>query len=119
GEGHLWRARLFLRTGIADQGWWDLDRAAEADPELAVPVQVERLAWGIAYQDTARAQIASLALLRSGRAFAELDTVAALVEAAARQWGPRTAGGLLAGAEAAPWPPPARNRTLLLRAELW
>ena len=28
-EGHLWRARALLQQGYVDQGWWDLDQAAE------------------------------------------------------------------------------------------
>lgn len=117
-EGHLWRARANLAGGRIDAGWWDLDRAAEADPRLRVAADLERVKWGVVHGDTARARAGVRRLLRSAPSHLRVDTLMGLVDAAAVRWGPAGAAGLLAGAEESSWPPDERDRLLLLRADL-
>lgn len=118
GEGHLWRARVLLSLGQVDAGWWDLDRAGEEDATLVTAAELERLVWGVAHGDSARAGHGVRGLLSSAEGAGRVDTLHALVEDAGEAWGPGTAASLLAGAEDAPWPNEARDRTLLLRASL-
>jgi predicted negative regulator of RcsB-dependent stress response len=116
GEGHYWRARLLLSRGQVDQGWWDLDRAAEEDPRLAVPASLERLSWGVLTDDPVRAATGAHALLASARGADRADSLEASVARAVRRWGAAPAAALLAPARDGPWPPGPRDRILLARA---
>lgn len=117
-EGHLWRARAHLRAGRVSPGWWDLDRAVETDARVRTPADLERLLWGVATDDRTRAADGARALLASRAAAGSADSVQALVRIAATRWGAAEAVALLDEAEDAPWPPEARDRLLLVRAEL-
>lgn len=117
-EGHYWRARLLLGQGMADQGWWDLDRAAEEDPSLGVPAHLERLQWGVLRDDPVRAAEGAAALLALPQGAARVDSLGALVRRAERRWGPGPAAELLAPARGGSWPPVPRGEVLFLRARL-
>lgn len=118
GEGYLWRARALLQLGRIEAGWADLDLAAETDDRYAIPADLERLIWGVRYDDVARASRGVQALIgRSGaRRFG--DSVSFLIDRAADEWGPAVAVGLMARAEEAPWSRVARDRLLMHRARL-
>lgn len=117
-EGHLWRARLLLETGQLDAGWWDLDRAAEADDRYRVAAALERVAWGVVHGDGGRASAGAQTLLDSPAGYARIDTLEALVDRARDDWGAAAAADLLEGAEEAAWPPAGRDRLVLRRARL-
>ncbi len=55
-EGHLWRARALLEHGEQDAGWWDLDRAAAGSGPVRVAAAIERIIWGVHYDDRRRAE---------------------------------------------------------------
>lgn len=116
GEGYLWRARALLQLGRIELGWDDLDRAAEADDRYRVPADLERLIWGVRYDDTDRAFRGVQGLLHSSGARRFGDSIRFLVEHAAAEWGPSVAVGLLAHAESAPWSRSERDRLLMQRA---
>ncbi|MFV2006183.1 MAG: tol-pal system YbgF family protein [Longimicrobiales bacterium] len=118
GEGYLWRARALLQLGRIELGWADLDLAAESDDRYRVPADLERLIWGVRYDDTARAFRGLQGLMRRSGARQFGDSIRFLVEGAADEWGPSVAVGLLARAESAPWSRTERDRLLMQRAYL-
>lgn len=118
GEGHMWRARVFLAQGFVDQGWWDLERAVEENPRLKVPAQLERVAWALARNDLPRAAQGARALLSDPRAAIWADSLSALAADAARIWSPIEAATLLAPARTAPWAPEPRDALRLQRVDL-
>lgn len=118
GEAHFWRGRLHLDEGRVGQGLFDLTRAEEVDPRLRIPVDFQRLAWGIAADDTARAMQAAAGLLSDARAGMLADSIGALVGRAARRWGPGPAAALLAPTRTGDWPPGPRDRLLMQRVAL-
>lgn len=115
-EGHLWRARALLQQGRVDQGWWDLDRAAEADRRHSAPAGLERVVWGLALGDTARAFLGVQALLFSSGARAYGDSVRVLLRELSARWGPEVALDIMVNAERAPWSRLERDRLLMTRA---
>ena len=117
GEGYLWRARALLQLGRIELGWADLDLAAEADDRYRVPADLERLIWGVRYDDIDRAFRGVQGLLRRSGARRFGDSIRFLVERAADEWGPSVAIGLLVRAESAPWSRSERDRLLMQRAE--
>ena len=118
GEAHLWRARALLATGHVEEGWWDLDRAMDADPRLVVPGQLERMAWAVRREDLPRAAEAAGRLLDVPAASIWSDSLSSLVAVVARTMGPGEAAVLLAPARAAPWAPGPRDTLLLQRTAL-
>ncbi len=118
-EGHMWRARVHLRMGLVDAGWWDLDRAAEANPALTIPAHLERVRWGIAARDSARTVSGAHALQGDLRGAVWVDSLFTLVQQAREPWGPAAAALLLAPARTSDWPPQPRNRLLFLRTDLF
>jgi tetratricopeptide (TPR) repeat protein len=118
-EGHLWRARLFLSMGLVDQGWWDLERAGEADPGLRVPAALERLTWAVVHGDSARAREGARALLLDGEGAGRADTLTALLRLEEARTGARGAALLLESAEQTAWGAVQRDRALLARATLY
>lgn len=116
---YVWRARAHFAAGGGVAGWQDLDRAArEASPELAVQVNLERLARGIEAQDTARAAAAAALILGRSEGEPWADSLRRVVRRAALEWGPGPALRLLARLEAAPWSGTARDQLLLDRARV-
>lgn len=115
---HLTRGRLLLEQGDGDLGWWDLDRAAEYDPGVAVEAGVERLHWAVYHDDQPRAMSAALSLLDQGQAGIRFDTIAALVGWASERWGAEEAAALIAEADNAEWDRASRGRIQLERATL-
>jgi hypothetical protein len=118
GEGHLWRARLFLSMGLVDQGWWDLERAGETDPGLRVPAALERLTWAVVHGDSRRAAEGARFLLLDPEGDERADTVVALVLAEETRVGAAGAAALVEDADRAAWSASARDRLLLARASL-
>lgn len=116
GEGYLWRARALLQLGRIELGWADLDLAAAADDRYRVPADLERLIWGVRYDDIDRAFRGVQGLMRRSGARRFGDSIRFLVERAADEWGPAVAVGLLARAESAPWSRAERDRLLMQRA---
>lgn len=115
-EGHLWRARVLLGEGRSDAGWWDLDRAADGDPALALPAALERVRWGITLDEPGRAQEGVTRLLGRADGAYVRDSLAALLDRAAGRWGHEAAAGLLGHAEDAAWDRRERGHVLLARA---
>ena len=116
GEGHLLRARHLLGLGEAALGWAELERARLEDRALAVPAALEWLRSGVGARDEARATEAMAALLAEPEAALRADAIEAL---ALRHWELGGSGArLLAGADAAAWRAPDRDRLILLRARL-
>ena len=115
-EGHLWRARALLQQGYVDQGWWDLDRAAEAHRTHVAPAGLERLIWGIALGDSARTLGGVQILLSESSARAYGDSIRRLLHHAADRWGPAVAVDVLVNAERARWSRTERDRLLMTRA---
>jgi tetratricopeptide (TPR) repeat protein len=118
GEGYLWRARALLQLGRIELGWADLDLAAESDDRYRVPADLERLIWGVRYDDTARAFRGLQGLMHRSGARRFGDSIRFLVERAADEWGPSVTVDLLARAESAPWSRSERDRLLMQRAFL-
>ncbi|MEQ9569124.1 MAG: tetratricopeptide repeat protein, partial [Longimicrobiales bacterium] len=118
GEAHYWRGRLLLAVGRVDDGLRDLTRAEQVDARLHIPVEFERLAWGIEADDTVRAVRAAAGLLADPVAGLLADSIGALVERAARRWGPGPAAALLAPTRTGDWPPGPRDRLLMQRVAL-
>ncbi len=117
-EGHLWRARAFFERGMVEQGWRDLDRAAEAHNGQVVPAGFERVAWGFTLPDLTRIHQGIQALMLTSRAEVYSDSVSSLVRRFADRWGPGSAVVLLDDAEDANWSREARDRLLMTRAWL-
>ncbi|RMH18535.1 MAG: hypothetical protein D6701_06175, partial [Gemmatimonadetes bacterium] len=118
GEGHLWRARALLATGQIGQAWWDLDRATAVDGRYRVPADLERLAWSVAIDDTARARDAARGLFENAGARTRGDSVRALLAAAVERWGPARALAVLDRAEHARWSRVQRDALLLFRGQV-
>ncbi len=117
-EAHMWRARVLLASGRADQGWWDLDRAVELDERLLVPSQLERMRWSIASGDPIQGSRAVDALSREAKASIWADSILSLVELERQARGPESAATLLAPARTAEWAPAPKDSLLLVRAQL-
>jgi tetratricopeptide (TPR) repeat protein len=118
-EGHLWRGRVLLSMGMLEAGWRDLEDAVAGSEALRVSVDLERIRWGLARGDSARAREGARGLLSRSDGAASVDSLHALVEEAREAWGAGSAASLLAGAEEAPWPPDLRDGTILARATLF
>jgi hypothetical protein len=118
GEALLARGRLRLRERSDPAGWDDLDRAAEADPYVAVEAGVERLRSGVRHRDLQRSRLALALLLANGEAGARVDVISMLVSAAATQWSPSVAATMLGDVDLAAWGRPARSRLALQQALL-
>jgi hypothetical protein len=107
---------MLLETDRPAAGWWDLDRAAEADSRYRVAAGLERLRWGVAHGDSVRAREGVSRLLALPEARVREDTLLVLVDRSVDLWGPRAGARLLAGAHRAAWPQAARDRLTLARA---
>jgi hypothetical protein len=118
GEARLARGRLRLRERSDPAGWDDLDRAAQADPYVAVEAGVERLRSGVRHRDLQRSRLALALLLANGEAGARVDVISMLVSAAATQWSPSVAATMLGDVDLAAWDRPARGRLALQQALL-
>ena len=118
GEGHLWRARYLLARGKADLGWTELERARLEDPPLRVPAALEWLTSGVVAHDEPRALEGIEALLADPAGALRVDTIEALAARHAGLFGAAAGALLLAGADAAAWSAPDRDRLILLRARL-
>jgi tetratricopeptide (TPR) repeat protein len=117
-EAHLWRGRVNLSLGRLEAGWQDLEDAVAGHDALRVSADLERLRWGVAHADSARARAGARGLLARSEGAASADSLQALVKSASSAWGPAVAASLLAGAESAPWPTDVRDGTLLARAAM-
>ena len=84
----------------------------------AVPVGLERVAWGFALPDLTRIHQGIQALIFTSRAQAYGDSIGSLVRRFAERWGPGSAVVLLDNAEDAHWPRDERDRLLMTRAWL-
>ena len=115
-EGHLWRARAFFRRGMVDQGWRDLDQAAEISDAHVVTANLERITWGFALPDLVRIHQGIQALIFTDRAQVHGDSIRSLARQFADRWGPLSAGVLLDNAEDAHWSRDERDRLLMTRA---
>jgi len=118
GEGHLLRGRLRLLERSSADGWEDLERAAEADPAVAIEAGIERLRLGVHHRDLQQARVALARLLLNEQAGQRADTVSALVASAATRWSPSVAATILGDVETASWDRAARNRLGLQQATL-
>lgn len=118
GEAFLLRGRLRLGQASTAKGWDDLDRAAAADPSVAVEAGVDRLRWGVHHRDLQRSRSALARLLVNEEAGEWVDTISALVSAAAAGWSPSVAATLLGDLEEASWDRAARSRLGLQQARL-
>ena len=115
-EGHLWRARALLQQGYVDQGWWDLDRAAESHRTHVAPAGLERLIWGIALGDSARTLRGVQDLFSTSNARVYGDSIRLLLHQAADRWSPAVSAAVMVNAERAVWSRTERDRLLLTRA---
>ena len=115
-EGHLWRARALLQQGYVEQGWWDLDQAAEAHRTHAVLAGLERLMWGITLGDSARALGGVQTMLFTSNARAYGDSIRRLLNRVADRWSPAVAADIMVNAERARWSRTERDRLLMTRA---
>lgn len=117
-EAHLLRGRLLLEAGYADLGWWDLDRAAEVDPDVRIEAGLHRVLWGVIQGDGERARGAFDGLLGNPAGGERVDTISALVDIARARWNAERAAGLIAAVGSSSWERTARGRMALKRAEL-
>lgn len=117
-QAHLLRGRWLLREGEMDSGWWDLDRAAEADPDITVEAGLERLRWAVHHADRERAERAVRLLLTESSGGAQLDELMHVLSDATRQWGPEATAAWFAGVDRSSWDRTQRGRALLARARL-
>ena len=117
-EAHLLRGRLMLERAYADHGWWDLDRATEADGRVRIEAGLERLRWGVRHDDPERSRRAIDGLLAHPEGAARADTIAELVRAATDRWGAAAAAELLEAVEEAKWDRAAGGALALERARL-
>ncbi len=115
-EGHLWRARALLQQGYVDQGWWDLDRVAEAHRTHVAPAGLERLVWGIALGDSARTLGGVQTLIFTSNARVYGDSIRQLLQRAAERWSPAVSADVMVNAERARWSRTERDRLLMTRA---
>ena len=117
-EGYLWRARAQLEQGMVEQGWLDLDRAAEAHSGHVVQADLERVAWGFTLPDSTRIHQGIQALLLTRRAQVFGDSIRSLVRRFADRWGAGSAVVLLDNAEGSQWSREERDRLVMTRAWL-
>jgi len=117
-EGHLWRARALLEHGEQEAGWWDLDRAAAGSGPVRVAAAMERIVWGVHYDDRRRAEEGMNRLFAISGAGQRPDTVVALAGLTAERWGPSAAVQILAGVDTTRWSQGARGKVRLERARL-
>lgn len=117
-EGHLWRARAQLSQGMVDQGWRELDRAAETHSSHVVPAGFEKIAWGFSLPDLTRIHQGIQTLIFTSRAESYGDSIRSLVRRFADRWGARSAVVLLDNAQNAHWSRAERDRLLMTRAWL-
>jgi tetratricopeptide (TPR) repeat protein len=117
-EAHLVRGRLLLERGYADQGWWDLDRAVEADPGARAEAGLERLRWSIIQGDRDRARLALDGLLAGAGGASRLASITTLVDAARDRWSAARAAALLVAVDSSSWDGVALGRIRLHRARL-
>jgi hypothetical protein len=116
-QARLLRGSLGVASGAVPGAWAELS-AATAAPGLAAEAGLERLALSVRHGEREQARAAAAALLATRDAEEQLDTIAALVRAAAEQWGPEVASELLAPADSSHWPARGRGRIRLERARL-
>lgn len=117
-EGHFWRGKILLDTDESNAGWWDLDRAAEADSRYRVAAGLERLRWGVQNEDSVRVGEGVTTLLMLPEARVREDSLLAMVRQSAKLWGGEFGASLLVDAPRAAWPQAARDRLTLARARL-
>jgi tetratricopeptide (TPR) repeat protein len=117
-DGHFWRGQVHFARDEWALGFWDLARAAEADPRLRVPAMLERLRYAIGAGDTLTQRREVEALLSEREAAGRLATLVELVDRIARVRSPHDAADLLSGAREAAWGPENRDRLALRRSEL-
>ncbi|KPJ84253.1 MAG: hypothetical protein AMS19_01245 [Gemmatimonas sp. SG8_23] len=112
-DAHLLRARLLLRSGRTEAGWWDLDRAVGLAPEVRTEAGLERLRWSVQHGDSAHTHRALDGLLADPRANVRVDSIAGLAEVAYRRWGAAESAALLAAVDSSEWERNARGRVTL------
>lgn len=117
-DGHFWRGQLHFSRDEWALGFWDLARAAEADPRLRVPAMFERLRYAIGAGDTLTQHQEVQALMVEREAAGRWTSLIELIDRAAQERSPVEAADLLTGARAAAWGPESRDRLVLRRAEL-
>lgn len=117
-DAHLLRGGLQLERGQVESGWWDFDRAAEANPDVRVEAGLLRLSAAVEDGDRARATRAVDLLLSYEGGGARLAAVTDGVADARARWGAAAAAELLAGADSARWERDPRDRIRLGRAWL-
>ena len=116
-EARLLRGTLALARRPDDSGWLDLSFAG-AEPGVRIDAGLERLRLAIQHGERERARVALSELLEVRAAGARLDTVVALVEAAAAKWGAADAAAIFAAADSCRWEQPHRGRARLVHARL-
>lgn len=116
GEAHLWRGRVLLERGLPDQGFWDLERAAEAHGALRVPAALERVSFAVESGIPQQAASGLGVILSRSAAGVWGDSVSTLMRRARDRWGPAVAGELLAAAETSRWLPEHRTPLVIQRA---
>ena len=94
-EGHLWRARAQLTQGLVDQGWRELDRAAETHKSHVVPVGFEKIAWGFVLPDLTRIHEGVQTLIFTRGAESYSDSIHSVVRRFAARWGAEKCSGPL------------------------
>lgn len=117
-EAHLLRGRLFLSRRLVEQGWWDLERAADIHTAIRTEAGLAALRWSVAHGDPDRSRRAMRRLFAYQEAGVRADSVRALVSRARAGWGAAAAAELLAGAGDASWDRSARGGLALWRAEM-
>lgn len=116
GRALLWRARAYRELGDAPRAWQDLDAIDSNDPAYA-SVQLDRIAFGIEQQDSARTASAFSALLGHRNARGNLDTIADLALLAVGRFGADATRHML-NASLPEWLAGARDSIALVRADL-
>jgi len=117
-EARLLAGRTYLARGQQERGWWELDRAVEADGHVRVEAGLERLRWAVAAEDSVLARRSLELLFSYPEAGARRREVAALVRGAADRWGAVRAAGLADAAVGSRWEREARGLLRLDRARL-
>ncbi len=117
-EAHLLRGRLLLDSGESDLAAWDLDRAADANPDTRVEARVARLRAALEREDEGSAREALRLLFGDEAAAPMADTMRAMIIGATLRSGPGWIAALLEGVEEARWDRNTRGRMTLVRARL-
>jgi hypothetical protein len=117
-EARLVAGQGYLAKGQAERGWWELDRAVDADPAIRVEAGLERLKWAVRRGDRDRARAATDLLLSYPEGGARLTAVGDLLEESLARWGPAATADLLTAAASSSWDREARGRLRLVRARL-